>query len=152
MSIWVRNWTGVPDESTRIFRTLPLRTSHAVRLCWIAIVRARKRYAVTSRLAERRELATHVPRTDLTVIESMIPMITNTSSISMNVNPAIRDRRDIDELSTNPPETAVETGADGREHGQGAYRCQPASERGPFTFFTASISTTSGKVQQGLMV
>src|SRR5712691_13360211 len=60
--------TGVPDESTMILRILPLRTTHAARLCWIAIARPRTRYTATSRVAERRDAATHVhgtARTDL---------------------------------------------------------------------------------------
>ncbi len=71
-----------------ILRMLPLRTTHAARLCWIAIARPRTRYTATSRVAERRDAATQPPRTALTMNDSMIPSTTNTIISSMNVNPA----------------------------------------------------------------
>ncbi len=67
---------------------LPLRTSQAARLCWMAMPRARYRYAVTSRLAERRDDATHEPRTALTVMDRSKPSTTNTMISSTNVSPA----------------------------------------------------------------
>src|SRR6266566_4078253 len=84
-----------------ILRTLALRTTDAARLCWIAMLRARYRYAVASRLAVRREAAAHVPRTALTIMERRIPATVNTIIISMNVNPAMRYRREVEGPCTN---------------------------------------------------
>src|ERR1041384_7242395 len=88
MSIGVPSCTFVPEESTRTFRTLPVRTSHDERLCWMAIARVRYRYAVTSRLAERRELAANAPRTDRPVMATRMPTTVNRINISMKVKPA----------------------------------------------------------------
>src|SRR5437870_13853175 len=84
-----------------ILRTLALRTTDAARLCWIAMLRARYRYAVASRLAVRREAAAHVPRTALTIMERRIPATVNTIIISMNVKPAMRYRRGVEGPCTN---------------------------------------------------
>src|SRR5437762_13992459 len=54
-----------------------------------------------SRVAERRALANHWPRTALTIIVVIMPSTTNTIIISMNVNPATRQRRENEGLSTD---------------------------------------------------
>src|SRR2546430_17234503 len=79
-----------------ILRTLALRTTHAARLCWIAMLRARYRYAVASRLAVRREAAAHVPRPALDIMERRIPATVNTIIISMKGKPAMRYRRGVE--------------------------------------------------------
>src|SRR6266571_6521432 len=54
-----------------------------------------------SRVAERRALANHWPRTALTIIVVIMPRMTNTIIISMNVKPATRQRRENERLGTD---------------------------------------------------
>ena len=56
---------------------------------------------VVVRLAERREAATQLPRTALTMNDSMIPMTTNTMISSSIVKPETRYRCVVEGLSTD---------------------------------------------------
>src|SRR6266516_5101326 len=79
-------------------------------------------------MAEWRELATQVPRTALTVIDSSRPATTNTMISSIIVKPARRDRCGVEELSTDTsrkcrPAADAFTGK--------AHARRPASPTGP---------------------
>src|SRR6266513_2611172 len=78
-------------------------------------------------MAERRELATQVPRTALTVIDSSRPATTNTMISSSIVKPARRDRCGIEELSTDAsPSVDLLPTFTGKAHAR-----RPASPTGP---------------------
>src|SRR5437016_1696852 len=104
-----------------------------------------------SRVAERRALPNHWPRTALTIIVVIMPRMTNTIIISMNVKPATRQRRENERLSTDASSLRLGTCdvlSTGKAHAERA----SLRTGTPFTSWTASISGTCGNMQQPHMV